>query len=53
MAIICPKCRSDKTRFIMDYKHMLTGKLVESLFVCDNCYQQFKKKYKYPGPKST
>lgn len=41
----CRVCKSDKIRYILDYKHILLGKATESLWVCDNCYYRFKRKY--------
>lgn len=49
----CPQCRNERIRRIMDFKHILLGSLIESLWVCDNCFYRFKVKYKFnmTGPK--
>ncbi len=44
----CKECKSDKIRHILDYKHVILGKYIDSLWVCDNCYRRFKRKYKFP-----
>lgn len=44
----CQECRSTKIRHVLDYKHIILGKYTESLWVCDNCYRRFKRKYMFP-----
>jgi len=44
---ICPKCSSEKIRYILDYEHVLRRQKTDSLWVCDNCYYRFKTKYEF------